>query len=80
MIQRKREGVTVLCDTSAIEACFAKHPTDRDTHCAEEIANFKKACAEKSKFVIILLDLNFNRELKKEQGTNAECVTCQHKS
>jgi hypothetical protein len=71
MMQRKREGVTVLCDTSAIEACFAKHPTDRDTHCAEEIANFKRACAEKSKFVCCFTLSKLYQGTKK--GARSKC-------
>jgi hypothetical protein len=77
MLQRRNQGVTVLCDTTAIEECFKKHTFNREQHCAKEIADFKAACSEKSKYDGTNPWItNTNREMK-DRGSNAKCDSCE---
>ena len=42
-------GVTQMCDASALQECFKKYPTNRQEMCRVEIDEFQQACELKAK-------------------------------
>ena len=42
-------GVTQICDATAVRECFKQNPTNRQEKCKDVIEQFKIACEEKAK-------------------------------